>query len=95
MSIAVMCFIKYGLHTWFAYSICGRTRDLKTLEKHLSYRYSKGIMSALGRPAYLDQSNIIKQGCSSQGSYCVNDLWMIDYPVGWAPGGGGGGGGVS
>ena len=44
-------------------------------------------MSALGRTAYLDQSTIIKQGCSSQGSYCVNDLWMIDYPVGWAPGG--------
>ena len=43
-------------------------------------------MSALGRTAYLDQSTIIKQGCSSQGSYCVNDLWMIDYPVGWAPG---------
>ena len=38
-----MCFIKYGLHTWFAYSICGRTRDLKTVEKHLSSssRYSK------------------------------------------------------
>ena len=43
-------------------------------------------MSALGRTAYLDQSTIIKQGCSSQGSYCVNDLWMIDYPVGWAVG---------
>ena len=46
-------------------------------------------MSALGRTAYLDQSTIIKQGCSSQGSYCVNDLWMIDYPVGWAGLGGG------
>ena len=34
-------------------------------------------MSALGRTAYLDQSTIIKQGCSSQGSYCVNDLWVI------------------
>ena len=44
-------------------------------------------MSALGCTAYLDQSIIIKQGCSSQGSYCVNDLLMIDYPVGWAPGG--------
>ena len=44
-------------------------------------------MSALGRTAYLDQSTIIKQGCSSTGSYCVNDLWMIHYPVGWAPGG--------
>ncbi len=38
-------------------------------------------MSALGR-TYLDQSTIIKQGCSSQGSYCVNDILMIDYPVG-------------
>ena len=46
-------------------------------------------MSALGRTAYLDQSTIIKQGCSSQGSHCVNDLWMIDYPVGWAGLGGG------
>ena len=27
------------------------------------------------------------KGCSGQGSYCVNDLWMIDSPVGWAPGG--------
>ena len=44
-------------------------------------------MSALRRTAHLDQATIIKQGCSSQGSYCVNDLWMIDYPVGWAPGG--------
>ena len=48
----------------------GRTRD------------NIGIMSALGRTAYLDQSTIIKHGCSSQGSYCVNDLWMIDYTVG-------------
>ena len=39
-------------------------------------------MSALGRTAYLDQSTITKQGCSGQGSYCVNDLWMIDSPVG-------------
>ncbi len=46
-----------------------------------------GIMSALGRTAYLNQSTIIKQGCSSQGSHCVNDLWMIDYPLVWAPGG--------
>ena len=43
-------------------------------------------MSALGRTAYLDQCTIIKQGYSSQGSYCVNDLWMMDYPVGWAVG---------
>ena len=43
-------------------------------------------MSALGRTAHLDQATIIKQGCSSQGSYCVNDLLMIDYPVGWAVG---------
>ena len=37
------------------------------------HQYAR-IMSALGRTAYLDQSTIIKQGCSSQGSYCVNDL---------------------
>ena len=43
-------------------------------------------MSALGRMAYLDQSTVIKQGCSSQDSYCVKHLWMIAYPVGWAVG---------
>ena len=41
-------------------------------------------MSALGRSAYLVQSTITKQVCSGQDSYCVNDLWMMDYPVGWA-----------
>ena len=40
-SRAIICLIKYGLHTWFVYSICGRTRDLETVEKHLSSRYSK------------------------------------------------------
>ena len=39
-------------------------------------------MSPLGHTAYLDQSTIIKEVSSSQGSYGVNDLWPIDYPWG-------------
>ena len=41
------------------------------------------ITLPLGHTAYLAKSTIIKQGYSSQGSYCVNHIWMIDYPVGW------------
>ena len=41
-------------------------------------------MSALGRTAYLDQCTIIKQGCSNQGSYCVNDLCRAVYHYGFS-----------
>ena len=60
-------------------------------QSSLLHSHKSGIMSALGHTAYLDQSTIIKQVCSSQGSYCVNHLW-IDYPVGWAVGWAPGGG---